>query len=68
MTSYPYFPGVVIDPGADPSIVPESVLALQSDEEKAGRVWLVRFHDKQGSWGWMHAERIEPLGKDEGEH
>lgn len=67
VTSYPYFPGVVVDPVADPSIVPDAVMALQEEENKTARAWLVRFHDKQGSWGWMHAERLEALGENEGE-
>lgn len=64
VTSYPYFPGVVVDPRADPAIVPEAVLALEEEENKNAKAWLVRFYDKQGSWGWMHAERLERLGQD----
>lgn len=57
----------MVDPRADPAIVPEAVLALEVEENKTARAWLVRFYDKQGSWGWMHAERLERLGEDEGE-
>lgn len=63
MTSYPYFPGVVIDHVDKWDTVPQSVLDLE--DQSNGRTWLVRFHDKQRSYAWVHRERMEKIGADD---
>lgn len=64
ITSYPHFPAVVLDLDADSASVPQAVLNLEASENEKSRAWLVRFHDKQRSYGWMHEERMDILGTD----
>lgn len=59
MTSYPYFPGLVMDPVEDEKQIPNAVKALRPKGEK---VWLVRFFDSQSSFGWIPRNRLDLLG------
>ncbi|KAK4684585.1 hypothetical protein P7C73_g5593, partial [Tremellales sp. Uapishka_1] len=64
LSSFPYFPAEVIDPDDEESHVPTIVLDLGEEIRQAGsRVWLVRFFDKQASYGWMPRERLDMLGE-----
>jgi hypothetical protein len=61
-TSFPYFPSRIIDHVNDWQTVPQRVLDLEESMAKHGAVRLVRFYDKEGSYGWVPEERIIPLG------
>lgn len=66
ITSYPYFPAIVVDHVGEWETVPQSVLDLEEHETEAhGKVWLVRFYDKQRSYGWMAADKLDMLGTDD---
>lgn len=57
---------MVVDHVGQWETVPQAVLDLEDDETTAhGRVWLVRFYDKQRSYGWMPAEKLDRLGVDD---
>lgn len=66
VTSYPYFPGYVVDYANEPETVPQSVLDLEEAENAKARAWLVRFYDRGRTYGWVHEDRMEVLGVDEG--
>ncbi|BEI85170.1 hypothetical protein CcaverHIS002_0505710 [Cutaneotrichosporon cavernicola] len=62
VTSFPYFPAQIVDPVTERETVPQSVLDLEESSAKNGAVLLVRFYDKEGSWGWATEDRIAPIG------
>ena len=64
MISYPYFPGLVMDPVEDEKQIPD---AVKEREPKGEEVWLVRFFDSQSSFGWIPRNRLDLLGALDGE-
>jgi NuA3 HAT complex component NTO1 len=70
--SWPYFPAEIIDENLDDETDPIPKTLLDRREELArnnaangGRVWLVRFFDKQNSYGWIPASRLDLLSSDD---
>ncbi|KLT46484.1 hypothetical protein CC85DRAFT_281589 [Cutaneotrichosporon oleaginosum] len=61
-TSFPYFPARIINHVKDWQTVPQSVLDLEENMSKNGPVTLVRFYDKEGSYGWVSEDKMVPLG------
>jgi hypothetical protein len=71
VTTFPYFPAIVIDAENDQTI-PQSLrhdrayLAAQNKAVEGEETWLVRFFDHKGSYGWIPKSRIDPFLADKG--
>lgn len=66
VTSFPFFPAVIVDHVKDWETVPQAVLDLEEGEKqgKDGPVRLVRFYGKTRTFGWVTEDRLAVLGTD----
>lgn len=69
---YPFFPAETVDPSDEnmtiPPIVIQSRAKIESENHVKGqKTWLVQFFDRQKSYGWIPASKLDMLGENDRE-